>query len=204
MNIGSDAPRRRALILQAVLLCAVWVYVGLPGQAAGEDKKPAAAANAAKDDAATKKAAGPEKPAAGGDTAAPAGDAEPAETPENKSFLIWVAEVSGLIGVVILLLSIYFVSTVARLFWEMRVEVAAPPETVTQCEGLLERRDFKGVYALVKEDESFFGRLLTTGIADLPNGLAEARDSMERMGEPSPPTWRRRSACWRCSARSGR
>ena len=83
----------------------------------------------------------------------------------------------------ILLLSIYFVSTVSRLFWEMRMEMAAPPEIVQQCENLLEQRDFKGIYALVKEDDSFFSRVLTTGIAELPNGLAEARDSMERVGD---------------------
>jgi len=84
---------------------------------------------------------------------------------------------------VILCLSIYFVTTVGRLFSEMRLEVAAPPELVSQCEGLLERRDFKGIYMLVKDDDSFFSRLLTTGIADLPNGLAEARDAMERVSE---------------------
>ena len=35
----------------------------------------------------------------------------------------------------------------------------------------------------MKDDTSFFGRLLSTGIAELPNGLAEARDAMERVGE---------------------
>jgi biopolymer transport protein ExbB len=65
----------------------------------------------------------------------------------------------------------------------MRLEVAAPPEVVSQCEGLLTQRDFKGIYTLVKEDDSFFSRLLTTGIAELPNGLAEARDSVERVSE---------------------
>jgi biopolymer transport protein ExbB len=81
------------------------------------------------------------------------------------------------------LLSIYFVSTVGRLFWEMRIETAAPPDMVLQCETLLEQRDFKGIYNLVKEDDSFFSRILTTGITELPNGLAEAREAMERVGE---------------------
>jgi biopolymer transport protein ExbB len=35
----------------------------------------------------------------------------------------------------------------------------------------------------VKGDESFFARLVTTGINELPNGLAEARESMERVGD---------------------
>jgi biopolymer transport protein ExbB len=105
-----------------------------------------------------------------------------AATP-GEGRLAWVIRCSGFIGLVLLLLSIYFVSTVGRLFWEMRVEMAAPPEIVQQCENLLEQRDFKGIYALVKEDDSFFSRVLTTGIAELPNGLTEARDSMERVGD---------------------
>ena len=190
MNIASGASRRRALILLETLLCAAWAYVALPGHLAAEDKKPVPAANAAKADAnakkpapAAEKPAAGEKPVADDETPTPAPEGEAKKTVETESTLWWVIKWSGPIGLVLLLLSIYFVSTVARLFWEMRVEVAAPPETVAQCESLLERRDFKGIYALVKEDDSFFGRLLTTGIADLPNGLAEARDSMERMGE---------------------
>ena len=58
------------------------------------------------------------------------GGAERKPGHEEESFLHWVVRCSGFIGLVILLLSIYFVSTVGRLFWEMRVEVAAPPEIV--------------------------------------------------------------------------
>ena len=184
MDIALGASRRRASVLLAVLLCAAWAYVALPGRLAAQDKKPPpAAANAEKPAADAKKpAAEAEKPAADGETPAPAEGA--ARRPvETESTLLWVIKWSGWIGLVLLLLSIYFVATVARLFGEMRIEVAAPAEVVSQCESLLERRDFKGIYTLVREDDSFFGRLLTTGIADLPNGLAEARDSMERMSD---------------------
>jgi biopolymer transport protein ExbB len=84
---------------------------------------------------------------------------------------------------VILLLSIYFVSTVSRLFIEMRQKVATPPELVDELAELLQKREFKEIYALVKEDRSFLSRLLAAGIAELPSGLAEARDAMERVGE---------------------
>jgi len=137
----------------------------MPRRSMGQAEKPAARAAAAAE----------EKPAA---TAEPA---KPAH--EEEGFLHWVIRCSGLIGLVILLLSIYFVSTVGRLFWEMRVEVAAPPQIITQCENLLEQRDFKGIYTVVRADDSFFSRLLTTGITELPNGLAEAREAMERVGE---------------------
>ncbi len=134
---------------------------------------------AAADKPAAPAAAAAEKPAAA--PAAPEAAKPPVH--EEETFLHWVARCSGFIGVVILLLSIYFVSTVGRLFWEMRIEVAAPPELVQQCDNLLQQRDFKGIYNLVREDDSFFARLLTTGITELPNGLAEAREAMERVGE---------------------
>jgi biopolymer transport protein ExbB len=120
--------------------------------------------------------------------AADSGPAEPKAgqveaKPVEKSRLWWFLESSGAIGAVILLLSIYFVSTVGRLFIEMRQKVAAPPELVDELNELLQKRDFKEIYAVVKDDTSFYSRLLATGISELPNGLAEARDSMERVGE---------------------
>jgi biopolymer transport protein ExbB len=159
MNIESSAVRRQAWFLLGLVLCGALSISLVPRRVVAQDAKAAAAAADA--------------PAAG----------EPKKEVQVENFLAWVIRCSGFIGVVILLLSIYFVSTVGRLFWEMRMDVAAPPEIVQQCESLLEQRDFKGVYNLVKEDDSFFSRILTTGIAELPNGLAEAREAMERVGE---------------------
>jgi biopolymer transport protein ExbB len=160
------ASRRRAWFAFVLALCAAVVIVAAPRRLAAQGGKAAPAA------------AAEEKPAAA--PAAPQGG-KPAQ--EQETFLHWVIVCSGPIGALILLLSIYFVSTVGRLFWEMRVEVAAPPQLVGQCENLLQQRDFKGIYNLVREDESFFARLLTTGITELPNGLAEAREAMERVGD---------------------
>lgn len=105
------------------------------------------------------------------------------EQPQEESMIWWIIETSGLIGLVILILSIYFVSTVSRLFLEMRQKVATPPELVDELMELLQKREFKEIYALAKEDHSFLSRLLAAGIAELPSGLAEARDAMERVGE---------------------
>jgi biopolymer transport protein ExbB len=117
-------------------------------------------------------------------TAAAAGDESQAVQPkETMSWFSLIVKSSGIIGLGILLISIYFVSTVARLFFELRITMAMPPEILTRCEERLQQRDFKGVFDIVKEDDSIFSRQLTTGISELPNGLAEARDSMERVGE---------------------
>jgi biopolymer transport protein ExbB len=158
MNMEPGVVRRKSLFLLGLMLCAALTVNVMPRCWAAEEEKQAAAAPAA------------------------AGGEEKKEV-EIENFLIWVIRCSGVIGLVILLLSIYFVSTVGRLFWEFRVETAAPHELVQQCEGLLEQRDFKGIYNLVREDDSFFSRVLTTGITELPNGLGEAREAMERVGE---------------------
>ncbi len=115
-----------------------------------------------------------------GDGAAPA---EPEKAAPPQNLFIWVVLTSGWIGLFILLLSIYFIATVARMFVELRVDTAIPPEVIAQCEALLEQRDFKGIFNVVKEDDSFFSRVLVTGITELPNGLSEAREAMERVGE---------------------
>jgi biopolymer transport protein ExbB len=163
MNIGCCVMRRKAWFLLGVMFCAALAVTAVPRQSVAQDKQPEAAA-----------AAAPEQPVV---------EENPKEVHQGENFLIWVARCSGAIGGLILLLSIYFVSTVGRLFWEMRMEIAAPPELLLQCEELLEQRDFKGIYALVKGDDSFFSRILTTGITELPNGLAEAREAMERVGD---------------------
>jgi len=130
------------------------------------------------------------EPDKGGDKAAPADKAAP-EAPKEEAkpakpqetVFWWIIRSSGLIGLVILILSIYFVQLAARLFIEMRPQIAMPPEVIARCEALLEQRDFKSIFGVVKEDNSFFSTALSTGIAELPNGLAEAREAMERVGE---------------------
>ncbi len=106
-----------------------------------------------------------------------------AAEPETKNFLSWIIEVSGLIGLVLLLLSIYFVATVVRMFMELRPEVFTPLEVLEEGEKLLQARDFTGLYKRFKADNSFFCTVVSAGIAELPNGIPEARDAMERVGE---------------------
>jgi biopolymer transport protein ExbB len=128
------------------------------------------------------KAAAPAPAAA--PAAAPTSTSEPeAAPPPSKSVLVWLIETSGWIGAVLLVLSIYFVAKIVHLYYDMRMEVAAPPEILQQCETLLKAKDFMGVYKLVKGDDSFFSTVLTAGLAELPQGLVEARDAMERVGE---------------------
>jgi biopolymer transport protein ExbB len=162
---------RRAWPLALVIVAWAFFSIARPletlqAQEAGKSAKGAAAATA--------------PPPAG---AAPAANESEAKPAESKSILWWLVETSGTIGAVLLVLSIYFVAKVVHMFSELRLEVAAPTEILQQCETLLKTKDFMGVYKLVKGDDSFFSTVLTAGLAELPQGLAEARDAMERVGE---------------------
>jgi biopolymer transport protein ExbB len=154
-----------------LLMLAVWAgfAIGITHQSSygAEGAEAAAPAEAAPADAA---------PAEGGAAA-------PAEPKQTKSYFMYVVESSGFIGLVILCLSIYFVAQVARMFFELREQIVMPPETLAECERLIQEQNVRGVYEFVQGDDCFISRVLTTGITELPNGLAHARDSMERVGE---------------------
>lgn len=96
---------------------------------------------------------------------------------------MWIIKMSGLIGLVILVLSIYFIATCGKLFTEYRAENVLPPEIADQCNQALEKRDLKGLYAVVKGNESEFSRIVRAGITELPAGLPEARAAMERTAD---------------------
>lgn len=96
---------------------------------------------------------------------------------------MWVVEMSGAIGALLLLLSIYFIATVVRSFLELREIATAPTEIVTQCQSLLEQRNVQGMFDMLKADDSYFSQVLSAGVAELPHGLDEARDASERQAD---------------------
>jgi biopolymer transport protein ExbB len=97
--------------------------------------------------------------------------ASEAATTTSENYFIWVVRCSGLIGVVIVLLSTYFVATVMRLFVELREPVAAPPTLVEQCELFIQQRDLRNACPVAAESDSFLGRILTAGVSELSHGL---------------------------------
>ena len=164
---------RRQSYLWAFLFCLAAVYsqwAATPRAMAQDDDDAAAAADDGGDAPKARKAA-------------KGGGAAEAEQPAETNFLMWVIYTSGLIGLVLLILSIYFVATVVRMFMELRPEVFTPLEVLEEGEKLLQARDFTGLYKRVKADSAYFSTVVAAGIAELPNGINEARDAMERVGE---------------------
>ena len=115
--------------------------------------------------------------------AAPAPVAAPAagttaEAPANRSMLQWAIDASGPIGGVLVIISIYFTALVIRLFMELRVSEAVPPVLIDKLEAAIKDRKFQDAYDACRDDNSVLAKIVRTGIANLPNGRAEAKEAM--------------------------
>lgn len=164
--------------LQRIVLAAL-VVLGLAGALAGDGLAPKSASAQEADGGAAADDAGDDGEA----RAAPADGEAPEAAKKPKSRFVWFIESSGLIGLGILILSIYFVAKVIQLFIELRPNVAMPPEEVAHCENLLGARDYQGIYDYTSRSGSFFSRLVSSGVAELPNGLPDAREVVEGHAE---------------------
>ena len=128
-----------------------------------------------KDQPAAAAAADPAPAAA--EAAAPAGDAASA-APQKKSLLRWAIDASGPIGLFLLCLSVYFTALVIKLFMELRLSEAVPVGLVEKLETAIKDRKFQEAYDACRDNDSFLARLVRSGVANLPNGRAEAKEAM--------------------------
>jgi biopolymer transport protein ExbB len=155
--------------------CLLWLASGQPAPASAQEP-------AGKAEAASGKADDP-APAADADaaskTAAPAGAPEEGTAPPRReNMLQWAIRASGPIGLFLLCLSVYFTALVIRLFMEYRVSEAVPTPLVEKLEVAIRDKKFQEAYDVCKDNDSFLARLVRTGIANLPNGRAEAKEAM--------------------------
>jgi biopolymer transport protein ExbB len=168
------------------LLSGLLVWVAWGGHGLVNAQEPAKTDVAAKDGAAAKEEKAEAAPAepegaakSAGAPAAGTGTAPPA----RENMLQWAIRASGPIGACLLVLSIYFTALVIRLFMEFRVSEAVPPALVEKLETAIRDKKFQDAYDVCKDNDSFLARLVRTGIANLPNGRAEAKEAMETTTE---------------------
>lgn len=176
MSVFRHSQRYSFWVLLSLLILAVTPRVDLHAQ---NKKAPKAEANAEAEPEAEAPAEGD---AAEGEAAAdPA--AAPAEEHKSQNQLMWVIHTSGWIGGVLLVISIYFVTVVTQMFLELREQVMLPPGLMDECNALLAKRDFNGVYKVAKENPSELGQLIAAGLAAFQGGLADSREAIDRTGE---------------------
>jgi len=106
----------------------------------------------------------------GNDTASQAGGQE--------NLIVHIVKSAGpIFGGLLLILSISLVALIVMLARDLRMENAIPPKLVALFTETVNQRRFKEAFDLVKNDTSFLGRVLTSGMARLQYGLDDAREA---------------------------
>jgi biopolymer transport protein ExbB len=135
------------------------------------------------EDAPAPEAAPAPEPEPEADPAAPGSSATAAAPTRTKSGLQWFIESSGIIGFLIIILSITMVAMIIRLFLEFRLKEAVPPHLVDILDSAIREKKFQEAYDACREDNSFLARLVRTGVANMPNGRTEAKEAMNATAE---------------------
>ena len=105
------------------------------------------------------------------------------EQPAQKSYLGFLVEALGLKYVVIfLVLSFGLVALLVMCFMQFRSAVILPPTLIEQVEARLNGKQYEEAYELVKNDESYLGRVLAAGMGKLKRGYPAAVEAMQAAG----------------------
>lgn len=113
----------------------------------------------------------------------PAGDPAAAPVKADGLFMHIVKSAGIVFGPVLLLVSIALVALIVLLAMDLRMASAIPPGFVEDFTETVNRRKFKEAYEMAKEDGSFLGRVLTTGMGRLQYGIEDAREATFNMVE---------------------
>jgi biopolymer transport protein ExbB len=147
---------RRALLawlgLTIILACVFWQPVR-PAQAQSEAGQPGAADS-------------------GG---APAG--EPTASPPPNLFKHIVNSAGPFFGAMLFLISLALVALIVLLAMDLRMPIAIPPTFVEEFTDTVNKRKFREAYELARNDNSYLGRVLTSGMGRLQYGVEDARET---------------------------
>ncbi len=103
--------------------------------------------------------------------------------PKEMSFLFWLLQVSGPIGILIFALSVYFAAVAFKQSFELRMAIAAPPDVIELTNKLIAEKKTKELISLLNDDDSYFSRSLIAGLSELRFGIEEAREKLDRKAE---------------------
>src|SRR5579885_1573916 len=94
-----------------------------------------------------------------------------------------VKSVGPVFGLILLVVSIALVALIVLLAMDLRMSSAIPTYFVEQFTDTVNKRKFKEAYEMARDDGSFLGRVLTTGMARLQYGIDDAREAAFNMVE---------------------
>ncbi|HWG42363.1 MAG TPA: MotA/TolQ/ExbB proton channel family protein [Gemmataceae bacterium] len=120
-------------------------------------------------------------PAAGEGDKAPESSA--AKPKKSDNILMHIIKSLSWFAPVMLIVSIALMSLMVLLFMELRMGSAIPPGFVEDFTETVNKRRFKEAYEMAKEDGSFLGRVMTTGMSRLQYGIDDSREAAFNMVE---------------------
>ncbi len=95
-----------------------------------------------------------------------------------------IATSAGLVfGSLLLIISTCLVALVILLLLDLRLSGAIPPAFVEDFTDTINKRKFKEAFEMAKDEPSYLGRVLTTGMGRLQYGLEDAREAANAMTE---------------------
>jgi biopolymer transport protein ExbB len=112
-------------------------------------------------------------------------DAAAAGTPIKKTNILthMLKSVGWTFGGILLFVSVGLVALIVLLSMELRMGAAIPPGFVDDFTDTVNKRQFKQAYEMAREDGSFLGRVMTTGMSRLQYGIEDAREAAFNMVE---------------------
>ena len=125
----------------------------------------------------------------GGAEPADAPAADPATTdtatpPPKQNMLMWTFNALGWRYTISFLgISFAFVALVIMNLLSLRRDAFVPQHLVDSFEALCNEKKYQEAYELAKTDESFLGQMLSSGLARLQQGYAQAVEGMQEVGE---------------------
>jgi biopolymer transport protein ExbB len=108
--------------------------------------------------------------------------AKPPEAKTKDSLLWHIIKSAGVVfGPLLLAISILLVALIVLLTMDLRLSAAVPPAFVEDFTDTVNKRRFKEAFEMTKEDESYLGRVLMTGMSRLQYGIEDAREAAFNM-----------------------
>lgn len=107
----------------------------------------------------------------------PEGEEKAAKVADNP-IVHFFKSIGIVFGIVFLGISIGTVALIIILMMDMRMSEAIAPTFVDEFTGMVNKRQFKQAYELAKNDTSYLGKVLSSGMSRLQYGIEDAREAM--------------------------
>ncbi len=115
----------------------------------------------------------------GGDKEVPK---EETKKEEKPSMIKHILESLGPVFLILLgFVSISLIAIIVLLAMDLRMGAAVPPDFVADFTDIVNKRQFKAAYDLARNDSSYLGRVMTTGMGRLQYGIEDAREAAFQM-----------------------